>query len=165
MRKHSKESPDPCHHRKSVKTHCMGNKNHFVGLIRSEEWRSYIRDMCNVLVTSHPPFYLQIQQEFQFLANPLIALRITRFRVRVNDTFVKDEAMLFDAWNHFDTFLFKISLKIIRGHHLSGAAMVQRVLQFSQNIVFHGLKIQESCTRTLRVNPRSLHITLPCRVV
>ena len=100
--------------------------NHFFGLIHSRGVLIYIRDMCDVLVTSRPPFYLQIQQEFHFLSNSLIAVRITKFRVRVNDTF---------AWNHFDTFLFQTSLKIIRRDHIGGAAMIQWVLQFGQDIV------------------------------
>ena len=116
-------------------------------------------------MTSRPPFYLQMQQEFHFLPNSLIAVRITGFSVRVYDTFVEDETILFDAWNHFDTFLFQISLKIIRRHYIGGTAMIQWVLQFSQNIVFQGLKIQDSCPATFRVNPRTLHTTLPCRVV
>ena len=66
-----------------------------------------MRDVCDVLVTSRPPLYLQIQQEFHFLPNSLIAVRITRFSVRVDDTFVKDENILFDAWNHFNTFFSK----------------------------------------------------------
>ena len=73
-----------------------------------------MRDVCEVLVTSRPPFYLQMQQEFHFLPNSLIAVRITGFSVHVDDTFVEDETILFDAWNHFDTFLFQVSLKIIR---------------------------------------------------
>ena len=70
-------------------THCIGNKIGFFGLTHSWEWPGYIRDMGNVLVTSRPPFYLQIQQEFHFLPNSLIAVRMTRFSVRVHDTFVK----------------------------------------------------------------------------
>ena len=81
-----------------------------------------MRDVCGVLVTSRPPFYLQMQQEFHFLPNSLIAVRITGFSVHVDDTFVEDETILFDAWNHFDTFLFQISLKIIRRHYIGGTA-------------------------------------------
>ena len=102
---------------------------------------SYIRDIGDVLVTSRPPFYLQIQPEFHFFPNSLIGVRVTRFEVRVNDTFVKDEALLFDSWNHFGAFLFQISSKIIRRYPIGGTAMIQWVLQFGQNIVFHGLKI------------------------
>ena len=92
--------------RKSIKTHCIRVKKIIFCLMESRERPDYRRDMCNVLVTSRRPFYLQIQQEFHFLPNSLIAVRITRFRVRVDNTFVKDETILFDAWNHFDTFLF-----------------------------------------------------------
>ena len=51
----------------------------FFCLMESQEGPTYSRDMCDVLVTSRPPFYLQIQQEFHFLPNSLIAVRITRF--------------------------------------------------------------------------------------
>ena len=60
--------------------------------------------MCDVLVRSRPPFYLQIQQEFHFLPDFLVTIGITRLRIGVDDTFVKDEAILFYAWNHFNTF-------------------------------------------------------------
>ena len=78
----------------------------FFCLIESREGPGYKRDVGDILVTSRPPFYLQIQQEFHFLPNSPIAVRITRFRVGVDDTFVKDETILFEAWNHFHTFLF-----------------------------------------------------------
>ena len=74
---------------------------------------------------------------------------MTRFSVYVDDAFVKDQAILFYAWNHFDTFLFQIPLKIIRRHYIGWAAMVQWVFQFSQDIVFYGLKIQDSCTANI----------------
>ena len=132
----------------------------------SREGPGYKRVMCDVLVTSRPPLYLQIHQGFHFLPNSLIAVRITGFSVRVDDTFVEDETILFDAWNHFDTFLFQISLEIIRRHYIGGTAMIQWVLQFSQNIVFHGLKIQDSCPAIIQGESSDLthHFTLPCRV-
>ena len=74
--------------------------------MKSREGPGYKRDVCDVRVTSRPPFYLQIQEELHFLPNSLIAVRITRFSVGVDDTFVEDETILFDAWNHSDRFFF-----------------------------------------------------------
>ena len=144
----------------------LGSKSCFSFNETSNARPGYIRDMCDVLVTSRPPFYLQIQQEIHFLPNSLIAARITRFSVRVNDTFVKDETILFDAWNHFDAFLFQIILKIIRRYHIGGTAMIRWVLQFSQNIFFHGLKIQDSWAANSHGESSDLthHFTLLCRV-
>ena len=57
-------------------------------------------------------------------------------------------------------------MKIIRRYHIGGTAMIQWVLQFSQNIVFHGLKIQDSCAANIQGESSDLthHFTLPCRV-
>ena len=153
-------------HRKSIKTHCILVKNHVFCLIESRKVPIYMRDIGDVLVTSRPPLYLQIQQEFHFLPDSLIAVRITGFRVCVNDTFVENEAILCYTWNHFDAFLFQISLKILRRHHIGGTAMFQWVLQFSQNIVFHGLKIQDTCAANIQGESADLthHFTLPYRV-
>ena len=122
--------------------------------------------MCDVLVASCPSYYLQIQQEFYVLSDFLLTIGITRFRVRVNDTFVKDETVLVYAWNHFDAFLLQISLKIIRRYHIGGTAMIQWVLQFGQDIVFHGMKVQDRCAANIQGESADLahHLTLPCRV-
>ena len=44
--------------------------------------------------------------------------------------------------------------------------MIQWVLQFSQNIVFHGLKIQDNCAANISGESLDLThpFTLPCRV-
>ena len=47
-----------------------------------------------------------------------------------------------------------------------GTAMIQWILQLGQNIIFHGLKIQDSCAANIQGESSDLthHFALPCRV-
>ena len=57
-------------------------------------------------------------------------------------------------------------MKIRRRFHIGGKAMIQWALQFSQNIIFHGLKIQDSCAANIQGGYAGLvHLfTLSCGV-
>ena len=112
--------------RKSMKTHCIEVKI-----------MSFLFDLISRMIYLHSGHVRRLSDVTPsiLLTNPS-AVRITTFSVCVNDTFVKDETILFYTWNHFDTFLFQISLKIIRRYHIGGTAMIQWVLQFSQILSF-----------------------------
>ena len=79
-------------------------------------------------MTSRPPLFLQIQQEFYFLPDSLVTIGITGFSVCLDDTLVEDESILFDMRHNFDKFVLQIPLKIIVRHHIQGVTMVQRVV-------------------------------------
>ena len=54
MPKPWKEAPDPLHHRKSIKTHCMEIKINFFFNDNLEWSLGYKRDVCDVQMTSRP---------------------------------------------------------------------------------------------------------------
>jgi len=70
------------------------------------------------------------------------------------------------TWNDFDPLLFQIPLEIIRHDHVQRVTMVLWIVQFCQDVVFHGVKIED--IRTVNIQGESLdiadHFSLPCHV-
>ena len=122
-------------------------------------YRIYMRDISDVLVTSRPPFYLQIQQEFHFLPNSLIAVRITRFSSQRRDHIVWCVEPL---WCVFVPNLCEKNKAL--PHWRYGDDPVGSPIQLKYCFSW-SWKFRTATQRTFRVSPRTLHTTLPCRVV
>lgn len=70
------------------------------------------------------------------------------------------------AWNDFDLLLFQIPLEIISRDHVQRATMVLWIVQFCQDVVFHGVKIEDSQTANIQGESPDIadHFSLHCRV-
>jgi len=81
--------------------------------------------------------------QFGIIANPVVAIRCGHASLSVNDAFVKDQAILFLSLSELDFLGNLISFEEITYWNHHDSALIQWLVQLTQNVVFHCVKIQD----------------------
>lgn len=101
---------------------------------------------------------LQRKKEFRFVSKPVVTVRCGDAGGSINEPFVKDQSVLFVSLNQANFLGRLVTIKEIGCYNVNVCALILWVIQFFQNVLFHGLVIQ-FLQRSI-----TLHSVLPLRV-